>query len=149
MATSEEARFATLTSASRASPLTAILHAGAILDSAVISNINLSGLRTEFRCCSLASATQTHHSQWACDNRNGPKKNFAARCQSQPDTQINGSLLQIDESHCSTVKNALLVLRHSVHECNSKVAGAEALLSHTKAAPRMENEIVMSNFDIP
>lgn len=49
VATSEEARFATLTSASRASPLTAIMHAGAVLDSAVISNISLSGLRTEFR----------------------------------------------------------------------------------------------------
>jgi hypothetical protein len=49
VATLEEACFATLTSASRASPLTAILHAGAVLDSAVISNISLAGLRTEFR----------------------------------------------------------------------------------------------------
>jgi hypothetical protein len=49
VATLEEACFATLTSASRASPLTAILHAGAVLDSAVISNISLVGLRTEFR----------------------------------------------------------------------------------------------------
>ena len=50
VATSEEARFATLTSASRASPLTAVMHAGAVLDSAVISNIGLAGLRTEFGC---------------------------------------------------------------------------------------------------
>lgn len=42
----EEAAFTTSPTSCRL--LTGVMHAGAVLDSAVISNINLSGLRTEF-----------------------------------------------------------------------------------------------------